>query len=1275
MRRQATVGVMLFCCLAFLFCATTASGQAVYGSITGTVTDPQGNAVAGAKVTVTDLAKQTAFEAVTNESGNYSTTHLIPDNYRVHIEAAGFKAFDIASVRVDVDTVVHADAQLQVGAVTQTVEVTGEVPQLKTDRADISNTLDSRTVESLPIYGRNFTALQYLTPGNSIQTGFQHAASENPQGSIQILTQGQHFSGTAFELDGTDNEDPILGIIVINPNLDAIQEVKVTAQNYDAEFGKAIGVVATTATRSGTNEIHGSIFDYERSNSNFARNPFTESHGVSSGNWNQFGGTLGGPIRKNKLFIFGDYQGQRSHVGSSVLNRIPTLAERGGDLSDLSTPQLLINIYDPYQTSDPAHCVVTPGANGQPIPVAPASRIQFPGNKIPSAADCAGTANPAGRLSPQAQNLLSLFSNITPNRVGSGPLDNNFNGSGSNVLDSNGFDIRSDYSVSTKLSAFGRYSWQKFTRTGPGVFGSVLGGQNLPSDLGGFAGISAYKNQSLATGFDYTFSPTLLTDFRLGYLGYHGTVSPGGVGTTPAMTAGIPGLNLGDTFTSGMPYFQIHTTSGTDNQFRFGYALDVNQCNCPLLESEHQYQFVNNWTKIHSNHTFKFGADVRYAYNLRVPSDRHRAGQVEFENGLTANSTDSSSGSGLADFLLGYVTHFQRFVSSSTNAYETQPRLFFYGQDTWRVTNKFTLNLGLRWELYIPESVKGTGLGGWVDTGTGEMRVAGQNGVNLRGNTQTGYKHFGPRVGVAYQWNPKTVIRLGYGRSYDLGVFGTTFGHIVTQNLPVLAAQEYRGGSVGAQDTFTAFFLNNGPIPFDPVKGLTSGNCNKITDPTGTLNPTTGLFTPDKTECLGPNGRPLIPDGVSRDIRNFKNILPSVDAWNASVQRQLTPTINVTVSYVGNKGTHTQGDGADYNLNGTTNQGYYPGCDDAPIVSGPNAGLFGPNATCTAHNAFTPKQRTPFYGSSALYPFPSVNVGFGGNYGWTVGDRYQAADLNSRYEALQIQAEKRFSNGLSFQSSYTFQHAISVNGGPEVGWARYNNINPRVTYGPNEDYRNNDFILSQIYELPVGKGKKWAGDAGPVLNALVGGWSINSATDFSSGLPWTPGLSSCSKSIDSGPCIADVVGSVKAGRRSGHPDTPGYWYTPVAPTLAAGNAGCVPVIVNGVEVPSSLLNGLGCTRGSAFGQTATLDAFGNGGGGINQFRGPKYFDTNASLFKTFNFGEKYRAQFEFKFYNLFNHPNLDRPDRCVDCGTAGQITGLTQGAFMRRLEYGVKFSF
>jgi hypothetical protein len=1194
MVRKSIWVITVVLCLVCMSATPNAQAQAVYGTITGSVTDPQGSGVAGAKVAVTNVTKGTVEEATTNENGTYTVTHLIPDTYKIRVEAAGFKSYEIASVRVDVDTTVRADAQLQVGSVTQSVEVTGEIPQLQTEKTDVATIFSTQQVESVPIFNRNFTTFQLLSPGAQLQ-GWGHAASENPQGSRQILTNGQHFAGTGFELDGTDNQDPILGIIVINPNLDSINEVKITSQDYDAEFGKAIGAIVTSQTKSGTNELHGSAFDFERSNSNFARDPFTQTKtGVPSGNWNQFGGTVGGPIKKNKIFAFGDYQGQRAHVGGTASDRILTAAERGGDLSDLGR-----NIYDPYVTSDPAHCIIVPNAAGQPTPAPLASRTQFPGNVIP-----------ACRLSTQVQNLLKV---LPTGATLADPTANNFSGSGSNVLNADNFDVRGDYVLNTKTQVFGRYSYQKFLRSGPGLFGAVAGGAALPADSGGqFAGTSNVRNQSLATGFDYTFSPTLLTDFRFGYMRYHVDVAPGGVGTTPATDAGIPGLNIDKLYTTGMPYFHVTTTGLPD--FNFGYSLGANQCNCPLLESEHQYQFVNNWTKIRGNHTFKFGADIRYAYNLRIPSDKHRAGELTFAQDQT-QGPGGVGGSGLAAFLLGDVTFFERYVSASTNASETQPRFFFFGQDTWRVNNKLTVNLGLRWEIYRPESVAGAGQGGWVDPATGEVRVAGSTGVDLRGNTSTSFTHFAPRLGVAYQWDPKTVIRLGYGRSYDIGVFGSIFGHAVTQNLPVLASQQTN--TTNGQDFNTAFFLANGPTPLNPATALggtlATSNCNAVTDPSG-VNPTTGAFTPDKAQCVGVNGRPLLPDGINAFVRPFNNRLPTVDAWNATVQRQVTPTISATVSYVGNKGTHTIGGGPDYPFNNPRLAGYDPTLSGAAATLNQNL-------------------RRPFYS----------------NYGWTQGFRYFGNDFNNKYNALQVIMEKRFASGLSFNANYTWQHATADDDGGTAGYDK------SVNYGPNSNYRNHVFIFTQVYQLPFGTGKRFGSNVGRLGDLIIGGWELNGTTNFSSGLPFTPSLASCHASSDTGPCRPDVVGTIKAGTRSGDPNAPGYWYQ----------------TTNGVSLGAA---------GQASGSWAqpAVDTFGNVG--RNSMRGPRYFDSDLALFKNFTITERARAQFQFQFYNIFNHVNLANPDGCVDCvsngvNTGGKITGIAANSQLRSLTYGFKLSF
>ena len=1203
MRSRLFLASFFVLALIALSLAPNSAAQAVYGGIAGNVTDAQGNAVTGAKVTVTNIGKGTSEETTTNESGLYSVSHLIADEYKIRIEATGFKAYEVPSIRVSADTVVRADAAMQVGDITQSIEVTGEVPQLQTEKADVSTVFQSRTIEDLPIYNRNFTTFQLLSPGNQRLNGWNHAASENPQGSQQILTQGQHFAGTAFELDGTDNQDPILGIIVINPNLEAINEVKITAQDYDAEFGKAIGAVVTSQTKSGSNDFHGTLFDFERSNTNFARNPFTQSPslGVPSGNWNQFGAAIGGPIKKNKLFFFADYQGQRSHVGGSAGARVPTAAERAGDFSDLGT-----TIYDPYQTTDATHSTLVLDAGGQPIPLASAARTPFPNNVIP-----------ASRLAPETQALLALLpvgADVTP-ATSSNP---NFFGSGNNTLDSDGFDTRIDFSATSKLTIFGRYSFQQFTRSGPGLFGVLAGGPALPSDpsVGSFAGDSSTRNQSIAAGFDYVFSSHWLTDFRFGYMRYRVEVTPGGLGSSPATDAGIPGLNLDDFYSSGMPGFQIHIPGGASD-FNFGYSLNTNQCNCPLNEQEHQYQFVNNWTNVRGSHSIKFGADIRYAYNLRVPSDAHRAGQLEFTNDIT-QGPGGAGGAGLAGFLLGDVSHFNRYVSNSTNAYETQPRLFFYGQDTWRITPKLTFNFGLRWEIYKPESAARNGGGGWLDPLTGEMRVAGQDGVDLRGNTDTSYKHFAPRLGIAYQVTPKTVVRIGYGRSFDIGVFGTVFGHSITQNLPVLGQQDYRGGAAGSQDFNTAFFLSNGPQAFDPATRLTTNNCNIITDPTGT-----------ETTCLGPNGRPLLPDGVFSRIRPFNNRLPVVDAWNVSLQRQLTPTLSATIAYVGNKGTHTFADDSPaYNINGKTNNGYDPDSLNPDQNS---------------------KQRRPFYGSSTAFPFSTLSP-YGGNFGWTQDIDYFGNDANNHYNSLQTTVEKRFAGGLSFQGSYTFQRATNYDSN---GYNLYKEVN----YGPNPNYRNHVFIFTQVYDLPFGRGKKWGSDVGRAADFLIGGWSINSSTNFSSGLPFTPSLSTCSPEIDAGPCIADRIGSIKDGTRSGDPKAGGYWFE------NTGTPAHLDADVCAGDTPLT---------GGSWGQPG-CNVFGNAG--RDSMRGPKFFNTDFSVFKNFKFTERIGTQFQFTVYNVFNHVNLNLPNATVDDAGGGSISDIAYGSQMRRLQFGLKLNF
>jgi outer membrane receptor protein involved in Fe transport len=862
--REGQVSVMTRPSRIFLTALLTIAGlagiaraQAVYGTVVGTVTDPSGAQVAGATVTILDMDRNVSTVTTTNDSGNFRQGFLIVGRYQVKVERPGFRTYVRNNVSVSVDNETTVDIKLELGNTNQTVEVTAQGEVLKTERSDVAITFSQKQVQDLPSIGRRFSNFELITPGVTQTSGNAISTeSENPMGSYRVSVNGQMYSAIAQLLDGTDNHDAVLAYQVINPPLDAVTEAKITTNAFDAEFGMAGAMVVSSQTKSGTNQLHGSLFEYLRNDHLEARNPFTQSVPVNGRAipvtiWNQYGGSAGGAIKKNKLFYFGDYQGTNRRTGGSVTEWVPSAANRAGNLSDLG-----LNIFDPNSATTPS------------------TRTQYPGNKIPT-----------NQLSPQGAALLSLIP--LPNLT-AGPNQPNYVGSGSVALLENSFDTRADYFATDKLRIFGRYSMQRFNMTSPALFG-LAGGTGFDSSQ--FAGTSYSLNHSVAVGADYTLSPTLLTDFRFGWFRYYVNVNPLGLDSTPAQTAGIPGLNTGAPSTGGMP--QI---SGLPNGFGFGFGLGTNNCNCPLLENQHQFQYVNDWTKISGNHTIKFGTDIRHAYNLRVPSDAHRAGQLTFAN--TTTSGPNGGGNAIASFLLGDVSSFSRYVSTIFDAAELQNRFFFFGQDTWQVTPRLTVNYGLRWENYAPQYVNAAGNGGRVDQSTGEVLVAGSQGVSLNMNTHNKNLTFAPRLGIAYKVTDKTVIRVGYGRGFDLGIFGAVFGHNVTQNLPVLAAQQVNP-AVSYQTVFT---LAQGP-PAAP-------------------NPASLLAAQPK----GPTGNPLEPNGYGADITAQNVRIPTVDSWNFTIQQQITPTSSIEVAYIGNKGTHVQpGYNYGYNTNDVSLAGYNQG--------------------------------------------------------------------------------------------------------------------------------------------------------------------------------------------------------------------------------------------------------------------------------------------------------------------------------------------------------------
>jgi hypothetical protein len=852
--------------LLFTLLAGIAAAQAVSGNISGTVRDASGAVVPNANIEITDLDRGAAYHLRSNADGNYAQTHLLAGHYQVKVESAGFGSFT-ANATVEVDATTRLDAALNLANTQTTVSVTDATPLLTTDRAEIGTTLTGRQVEQLPVLDRNLTNLILVVPGTQLNS-WQHAASENPQQGIQVNVNGQFFTSNGFLLDGTENESAILGIAVINPNLDSLQDFKVSTSNYDAEFGSASGALIQATTRSGTNQWHGSAFEFLRNSLANASDTFTRLNPPLR--WNQFGGSLGAPIVKDKLFGFFDYQGTRRRTGGSLITTVPTAAERAGDLSGLLGSYICGDgSVSGGPCANPALVTTTEGAS---VP-ARGGMIFDPATGDPGtgAGRRVYARNGQVNIVPVAAPMGKLL-DFLPLPNNGNDIFNNYISSASQKFDSDQEDVRVDYNLTSTSHVFGRYTIADFDNLSPAAFGAAAGG---PSAFG-FSGHSLARNQSLALGLDHTFSPTLVTDGRFGFYRYRVRVQPNDVGTTPAMDSGLPGLNTGSVETSGMPAFYVNGNGGFD----FGYSLGVNQCNCPLSETENHFQWVNNWTKTIRNHSIKFGVDVRRAQQQRIPSDSHRSGEISFNDSSTGDPAldqlaagQASTGAALGSYLIGLPSSFGRYYTGS-NYYPglRQTRLFLFAQDSWRATQKLTVNYGLRWENYLPQTAAKPGGAGSFDPATGEVLAAGIGTVPRNMGVKPYNLGFAPRIGIAYQFTEKTVVRTGYGRSFNPSGLGAVFGQGADYNPPIVNPQ-----SVSQPNPYVAAFdlLGGPPAPLAPP--------------------------------VSASGRYLLPNGIG--INYFTDPLdsyriPLVDFWNFTIQRQITSDTALEVAYVGNVGRH-----------------------------------------------------------------------------------------------------------------------------------------------------------------------------------------------------------------------------------------------------------------------------------------------------------------------------------------------------------------------------------
>lgn len=710
---MSRIYALLFVCA---LTANTASAQAVSGSILGTVTDATGAIVPSAKVTILEVNTNQSRSINTNESGNYSFANVPPGRYSVTVEQTGFRKAIQEGVEVTINSTVRADMRLEPGQVSEQVTVSASAAELQTDRTDTGRKLESRQVSELPLtQNRNFQGLVNLVPG-AARAQRNHSEFFNSNDSMQSRVNGQARLANNIQFEGVDNNHRTGLLTAYIPPAEAIQTVDVTTSNYEAELGRAGGAVMNVTLKSGTNDFHGSLYEFNRVSALAARR--TDLLAKPPITYNYFGGTFGGAIIKNKTFFFGDYLGIRDRLGKGHRHTIPTMAFRDGNLSASPT-----TIYDP----------ATGDANGN-------DRQPFAGNIIPS-----------NRISQIARNLNALMPVPTsPNTTGV-----NLEGSTVRQKDTDGFDAKVDHNFTENHRLSVRYSYQRPELNDPALAGYGMAGG--PAN-GGFAGTGVTTMQSAGVNYTWVLSPTLITDLRVGLSRYRNDAYASDYGTNASTAVGINGINISD-LTSGLTNIDI---TGYSNPV-IGYSLSL-----PWIRFETNWNFVNNWTKILGNHTIKFGVDYRFnrdgLYQTQVYSLR---GQYRFRTGQTGRNGDPNQGfaNAYAAFLLDMPNDFGRDLLSAFPEYVQFP-FFSYVQDKWQISPKLTLDIGVRHELYPPATPKQQGGFSNYDIATNSLIVAGvgNNPSNLgRKNYLT---NFAPRVGISYRLNDKTVIRSGYGISY-----------------------------------------------------------------------------------------------------------------------------------------------------------------------------------------------------------------------------------------------------------------------------------------------------------------------------------------------------------------------------------------------------------------------------------------------------------------------------------------------------------------------------
>lgn len=803
-------------------------GQSVGGTIVGLVTDSSGRVIPQAQVTALNLQTGVERTISTNRDGAYSIPFLNPGFYSLQVSAPGFEKFIQGEVQITVASTARVNAVLKVGSVSQVVSVSGQGPILQTDSSDVAYTIDSRQLQQLPTEDRSYQDLVSLLPGTGQPQ--QSATDIGPEQTKLTAVNGQSAQANNYEIDGLDNNDVILGNTFQVPPIESIQEVHVVTSNYDAEAGRAGGAEVSVQTQSGTNNFHGSAFGFHRDSFLEARRSQPQEARPLKDVYNLFGGTSGGPIIKDKTFFFADFQGITDRQNVAELLSVPVAAFRNGDFSSV--------LGTPLGLTDPAGNMIYSGSLFDPNSGNPdgTGRLVFPGNIIPPS-----------RFSPQANAINALLP--VPNLSG---LSNNYLIQVPIPEDIFAFDVRADHKLSDVTSIFGKYNYRHVWTDNFSSAGAALRPDGFLNGLGHLQAQTGSFNLTRA------FGNTLVGEGRFGINRFHYDYT--GVNQTTAGAIGIGGLAT----TTELPQINFYDGSFTNIGFNPYY---------PLVNNQTTYQGSSTWTKVAGKHRIKWGADFRHL-NLLRDSRSSNTGTFFFYNDVTRGMDDAyvnqlvtTPGSTFSAFLLGLPDQVQRNQLIHPPQ-DLANNLFAYGQDSWSVSRKLVLNLGLRWEYYAPITAPEQAGAANYDVNNGDLLIAGLGVVSNAAGVKSQFRNFAPRIGFAYTVTPKTVLRGGYGISYTVHPDGG-YGALLSTNFPNVSTNQI--GIIGS--------------------GFPGGSLSTMIPVTYPALPSNGIFSPAPQNQIYYALAPNTP-------------FPNVQSFSLTLEQELSQDLTLSIAYVGNKGTH-----------------------------------------------------------------------------------------------------------------------------------------------------------------------------------------------------------------------------------------------------------------------------------------------------------------------------------------------------------------------------------